>query len=444
MSLRSEKKVLVLCHDTLGDKIAGPGIRYLNLAKQIEKVASVTLGMFYNSKEVPSLPGVQPVKTVGDGYKNLFDKHGVLFAQWMSNDMLQYAYDTGKTIIFDLYAPVPIEYLASLEFATDKVSAEKDIIFESILENYKQYLSLGDYFVCSNERQRDFWLGYMTSLNIIRPTNFKEFIKTDRIGLCPMGISSVPPSSKKLELRKRASLGKDDFVLLWTGGIWDWFDAQVVIRAVKKLNNPRVKLVFMGTQHPNTKVYKKEMPESLAARQLAKDLKVADKSVIFLDGWVDYDDRASYLLDADAAIYADKESTETRFSHRTRVLDHIWAGLPTICSEGDYLSEELGKRNMAITVPERSSDEFAKAIDKAVESPDLLSAMRVNIAKQAKDFTWDELTKELLEFIKNAEPKPKRAQLDSAGMPSRPVSRQAVMTRRVKNSIKVLLGMVDV
>jgi glycosyltransferase involved in cell wall biosynthesis len=439
-----KKKVLILCHDTLGEKMAGPGIRYQNLAKQIEKVATVTLGMFYNSQGVPSVPGVQPVKTVGDDYKTLFDKHDVLFAQWMSNEMLRYAHDTGKVIIFDLYAPVPIEYLASLEFASDKVSAEKDIIFEGILENYKQYLTLGDYFVCSNDRQRDFWLGFMTSLNIIRPTNFKEFIKKNRIGLCPMGISSVPPSAKNLKLRNRAGLQKDDFVLLWTGGIWDWFDAQIVIKAVNELKNPKLKLVFMGTQHPNTKVYKKEMPESLAARKLSQDLKLTGKSVFFLDGWVDYEDRASYLLDADVAIYADKESTETRFSHRTRVLDHIWASLPTICSEGDYLSEELKKRNMAITVTKRSPSEFAKAINTAVEQPELLSAIRTNIARQAPDFTWDTLCSELLAFIKTCEPKPIRTELTAEGLPSRPINYRAVMTRRIKNSIKVLLGMIDV
>lgn len=440
-----KKKVLVLCHDTVGEKMAGPGIRYQNLANQITKVAKVTLGVLDSSKQAPARAGIQLIKSFGESYKSIFDKHDVIFAQWLSKEMLKYAYETGKIIIIDLYAPVPIEFLASLEFSVKKLAPEKDVVFTGLLETYRQYLTLGDYFVCSNPRQRDFWLGFMTSSNIITPTNFASFIETKRIGLCPMGIPSTPPSKKNFRLRKRAGLGKDDFVLLWTGGIWDWFDAKVVIKAVKLLDNQKIKLVFMGTQHPNTKVYKSEMSESTAARKLANDLELTGKSVFFLDGWVDYADRATYLMDADVAIYADKESIETRFSHRTRVLDHIWAGLPTICSTGDYLSEELENRGMAITVKSRSVASFAKAIKQAFDEPDLLRKIRSNIASQSHSFTWDESSSELLEFIKNYPPKKlSKLKFTSDGQPIKPVRYRAILPRRVKNSIKVLLGRIDV
>jgi glycosyltransferase involved in cell wall biosynthesis len=445
MKSRFDKKVLILCHDTLGKKMAGPGIRYQNLAEQISKIADVTLGLFYNSKETPNLDGIQPVKTVGDSYRAIFDKHDTIFAQWMSNEMLEYAHATGKTIIFDLYAPVPIEYLASLEFSAQKVMPEKDIIFSSILDNYKRYLTLGDFFVYSNDRQRDFWMGFITASDIVKPTNFRAYSEKPRFGLCPMGISSKPAVSKNLALRKRAGLKKDDFVMLWTGGIWDWFDAQVVIKAVKKLDNSKIKLVFLGTQHPNTKVYKNEMDESYAARKLAKQLKLIDNQVFFLDGWVDYDERVDYLLDADVAIYADKLSLETRFSHRTRVLDHIWTGLPTICSEGDYLSEELKQKGMAITVAKRSAEDFAKAIKQAFDEPALLSEIRDNIAKHRPEFTWDHLSADLLKFIKEAAPKtPAKPGEPVSDFAPKPANYRAVMTRRVKNSIKVLIGRVDV
>ena len=424
--------------------MAGPGIRYQNIAEQIKKVASVTLAIFYNSKQAPMQDGVHPVKTTGDSFRKTFDKHDVIFAQWLSSEMLKYAHATGKIVIFDLYAPVPIEYLAGLEFSSNKIPPEKDLEFSGILDTYKQYLTLGDYFVCSNERQRDFWIGFMTSANIFTPSNFGSHLKTDRIGLCPMGISSTPPSKKSLKLRERAGIGSDDFVLLWTGGIWDWFDAKIVIKAVNKLNNPRIKLVFMGTQHPNTKVYKKEMLESTVARKLAEDLSLTGKSVFFLDGWVDYEDRASYLMDADVAIYADKDSVETRFSHRTRVLDHIWAGLPTICSQGDYLSDVLKDKRMGIVVETRSATSFANAIKKAYEEPALLREIKSNIKSQSRSFTWDELSSELLNFIEKAELKKSNKASLVESPPLKPVNYRAMIPHRVKNSIKVLIGRIDV
>jgi glycosyltransferase involved in cell wall biosynthesis len=436
------KKVLVLCHDTVGEKMAGPGIRYQNLADQIAKVATVTLGVFYSSKQAPVQADIQPVKSFGDSYKPIFDKHDVIFAQWVSNEMLRYAHETGKIIIIDLYAPVPIEYLASLEFASKKIAPAKELEFTGLLETYKQYLTLGDYFVCSNDRQRDFWLGFMTSANIFTPTNYGSLVGAEKIGLCPMGIPSTPPSAKKLELRKRAGLAKDDFVLLWTGGIWDWFDAKVVIEAVKLLDNPKIKLVFMGTKHPNTKIYKEEMSESTAARKLAQDLNLTNKTVFFLDGWVDYKDRANYLMDTNAAIYADKLSVETRFSHRTRVLDHIWAELPTICSKGDYLSDLLSDKGMCLAV-ERTPKSFAAGIKKAYDEPGLLSEIKSNISDQRHLFTWDELSTELSDFIKNCEPR-KSNKAPGLSLPARPTSYRALIPHRVKNSIKVLIGRIDV
>ncbi len=437
------KKVLVVCHDTVGAKMAGPGIRYQFVAQQIKKVADVTLAVFSNGKETASKNGIAVVPTTNNGYQNIFDKHDVIFAQWLSGEMLDYAKAAGKIVIIDLYAPVPIEYLASLGFSSQSMTAQKDLEFSGILETYTKYLSMADYLVCSNERQRDFWIGYITSANILKPTNFSNDLKIDKLALCPMGISSIAPKKSALLLRKRAGLDKDDFVMLWTGGIWDWFDAQLIIKAVHKLNNPKVKLVFMGTEHPNDRVV--EMSESKKARTLAKDLKLVDKSVFFLDGWVDYDKRASYLMDADVAIYADKDSAEARFSHRTRVLDHIWASLPTICTRGDYMSEVLDKSGMGIIVNERTPESFAKVIDNALRNPSLLNNIKANIDRERHKFTWDVLSKDLLKFIERCEVK-KKSSVQKATSATSPqaVSYSDKAKQRIKNSIKVLLGKVDV
>lgn len=436
------KKVLVLCHDTIGAKMAGPGIRYQNLADQIKRVAEVDLAVYADRTSTSTNSDILSVPKAGDSYKQIFDKYDVIFAQWLSGDMLAYAKAIGKVVIIDLYAPVPIEYLASLGFSSAEITAEKDLEFAGILETYKQYLSMGDFFVCSNERQRDFWIGFITASNQLHPTNFRQKLRMENIALCPMGISSTPPRVKSLELREKAGLKKDDFVMLWTGGIWDWFDAAVVIEAVKCLNNPKVKLVFMGTKHPNSEIV--EMSESKSARSLSDKLGLTDNSVFFLDDWVPYEERAAYLKDADVAIYADKDSVETRFSHRTRVLDHIWAGLPTICSQGDYLSEVLNEKGMGIVVGERTSEAFAEAIVKAMKDPKLLNKIRANIARYQKSFTWEEQSKDLLAFIKNCELSNVTVQSISDSKPARPTPRHKKAVRRMKNSVKVLLGRIDV
>jgi glycosyltransferase involved in cell wall biosynthesis len=416
--------------------MAGPGIRYQNIATQLKKVSNVTLAVYANDESSKSGSGLTEISKSDDSYQKIFDAHDVVFAQWLRIDMLNYAKAQGKIVIIDLYAPVPIEYLASLEFSSQKATSQQDIEFSGVLETYNHYLSRGDFFVCSNERQRDFWVGYATSQKLIKPSNFSQKNLLAQIALCPMGISSTSPKKSTLKLREELSLESDDFVLLWTGGIWDWFDAQVVINAVKKLNDPKIKLVFLGTKHPND-IYKEEMRESLAARDLSDKLNLTNKNVFFRDGWVPYDERAAYFLDADVAIYADRESLETRFSHRTRVLDHIWTELPTICSRGDYMAEIIERYGFGLIVDDRTPTQFAEAINKLRSDSELILKIKNNLKNKKNLFTWEQTLEPLTSYVGQLQPGQK-SNLGNSIRDHETPSRLK-MRSRVKKAAKILI-----
>ncbi len=435
MTSTKKPRVLVLCHDVIGEKMAGPGIRYANIHRVLSKSFLATLAMFSEQEDATSASNILTVPKQGESFKKIFDGFDVIFAQWLSGEMLDYAYNAGKAIIIDLYAPVPIEYLASLEFSSKKPAPEQDLVFAGIVETYSKYLGTADFFVCSNERQRDLWVGFLTASGLLRPTNFGKSDLLNKFAIAPMGISSQPPKVKELMLREQLGLSKDDFVLLWTGGIWDWFDAQVVISAVAKVDDPKVKLVFLGTKHPND-AYKEEMSESLAARQLSQKLGLIDKRVFFMDGWVPYDERAAYFTDADAAIYADKESLETRFSHRTRVLDHIWTELPTICSRGDYMAELVSDYGLGLVVENRDANSFAKAILKLYQGKMLQTEIRENIRTNQHLFTWESVLEPLAQYIRTVKPRPAR---NYAGTPEVSVKKKPRMHRRVRQAAKIII-----
>ena len=67
---------------------------------------------------------------------------------------------------------------------------------------------------------------------------------------------------------------------------------------------------------------------AVAARELADRLGLTGTHVFFNEGWVAYDDRQNYLLDADIGVSTHLDHVETAFSFRTRVLDYLWASLP--------------------------------------------------------------------------------------------------------------------
>lgn len=397
------KKILVISHDKVGPSMAGPGIRYHNIATVLSNVHSVTLGVF-NPKYIEGLvdTSYEAQDIHVQHFKQVFDGFDTIIALWLSDEMIEYAKSKGIQLVFDLYAPVPVEDLMQRVFGgkTDQVS---DYDYSQMLRNYSHFIKNGDFFLTSNPQQRDFWIGYAFASGAITPSSQNDRGIDTYFGICPMGIDDHELKTydgTDLLSERLPDLKKTDFVITWTGGIWDWFDAQTPIRAMKQLHDAGrhdIKLVFLGTKHPNDDV--PAMAETETARTLATELKLLNKSVYFLDGWLPYADRIGYLSRANAAVYAHRPSIEARFSHRTRVLDHILMSLPTIATEGDYFADMIGNLKLGITTPVFDDERFAEAITSLSDDAQFLSLAKKNITALRHEFFWKNTLKELAQFL---------------------------------------------
>ena len=115
------------------------------------------------------------------------------------------------------------------------------------------------------------------------------------------------------------------------------------------------------------------MEMNARARALADDLGLTGTHVFFHE-WIDYDERQNFLLEADIGVSTHFDHVETAFSFRTRVLDYLWAGLPTVVTEGDVLAELItehgrGSRGAAPRTSTRSkprSTQHARRPDRRV------------------------------------------------------------------------------
>ena len=148
---------------------------------------------------------------------------------------------------------------------------------------------MGDYFLCASERQRHFYLGQLTTLGRVGPAGYADDPHLEKlIGVVPFGLPGTDPTHTRPVLKGVVSgIGADDHVIIWSGGVYDWFDPLTLIRAVAQfsITRPSVKLFFMGTVHPHPGV--PEMPIIKASRDLAQELGVTGEHVFFNDSWVD-------------------------------------------------------------------------------------------------------------------------------------------------------------
>lgn len=433
---QTKKKILIISHDHIGSTMAGPGIRYHYMAELLSKDFDVTVG-FFDSSYLPDEDFKTTYKTQvvnNIDFRAHFEPFNVVIALWLSKTMLDFCQDKNIFVVIDMYAPVPVENLALFLYSGKPLSSDVDYEYRQSFAMYEDFFRLADLFLVSNQRQLDFWAGYAFGTDQILVSSYEKRPFFDRLLYAPMGIDS----SQKLEHSKNVMRGvipginKTDKILLWTGGIWNWYDAQTLVRAmdVVRKKRPDVKLVFFGTKHPNPNV--PEMREATKALRLATDLNLLGTSIFMQDGWVPYSERINYLLEADIAINTSKPSIEAEFSHRTRVLDHLLAELPTIATEGDYLTDDvIAKHSLGISVPPNNEKAIADAIIALLDT-DLYEETIKNIRSVRASFDWTKTLLPLQRALKEDMPK-----LEYVSVKKRKSIPNNALARNVKKFIPV-------
>lgn len=394
------RRLLVVAPDMIGPRMAGPGMRYVAIARELSAVADVTLALGTEGSEAPEFDGAAvTVTTVAsrDDLAALVAAHDAVFAQFIDTNVVRQSLETGSPtrFIFDLYNALPVETVGSERISGFETPVDMEREFRELLNYFRFCSRAGSFFVASNERQRDFWLGYIMAAEGITPGNLAGRAADDIVGLVPFGSENEPARQRSHGIRGRLGISDDDFVLLWAGGIWDWFDAETPIRAVAQLasTHPQVKLVFYGTVHPNPAIGRPKNVDRAIA--VARELGVLGRSVHFLDDWVPADLRADYLLDADAAISAHRASLETRFAFRTRILDHFWAGLPSVVTNGDWFADYIRDNNLGLVTEPGDVDAMRDAIRRLADNPEERTNIAADVTRIRTSWTWRQTTEPL-------------------------------------------------
>jgi glycosyltransferase involved in cell wall biosynthesis len=193
-------------------------------------------------------------------------------------------------------------------------------------------------------------------------------------------------------------IGSNDFVLLWAGGLWQWLDPLTVIRGVATASREQanLRLVFLGTHDPNPNNRPMKMAEQ--ARALAADLGVLNTHVFFPGEWVPYEERQNWLLEADVGVSAHQETAEARFSFRTRVLDYIWAALPTILTRGDYFSDWIAQQGAGESVAGGDVEGWKQAILRLARDQAGRARMKAQLQSRRPEFSWERVAQPLSRY----------------------------------------------
>lgn len=391
--MKNNIKVALISQEKIGKNMAGSAIRYFELAKILSNHFNITLF----STEKSDLDGdslnfkIKYYKKTALKCKieNLGD-YDYVMTQELSPSLLLEIKQKKIKLISDLYDPQPIE----IKEHTKNYSFFKRLAIRAYINNsFLMQIAASDHILCSNERQKSLYL------EMGRKAGIDMSLK--KITLLPFGLSDTEPAftNKEMVYDLFPSIKKDDKIVLWGGGIWNWFDALSVVKAIEQISQIRsdIKLVFMGAKN---KSFDDLQDKSLqAVLEYCKKNKLENKCIFLNYSWVPYKERANFLLSADICVSTHFDCEETYYSFRTRMLDYLWANKPIVCTEGDVFSKLISKHKLGKIVGYENVDDIEKAILELVDQTDLYTKIEKNIRDFKNSFSWKNVTKELIQLI---------------------------------------------
>ncbi len=391
--------ILVVSSGPVGRHMAGPAIRSVELAGALAR-AGLRVTLLTPNQTPPSGDGFEVRSHAGrEGLAvAALDTHDVLLCQGYTLSQMPALARLGKCLVLDLYDPFPLENLHVYRGCSSDERQRMAAIDVAFLNTQ---LLLGDFFLCASERQRDFWLGLLAANGRLSPGSFDLDPSFRRlIDVVPFGVPArVPAGGQPVLKGVTPGIAREDEVVLWGGGAWDWLDPVTAVEAMSRLRHrrPRARLVFLGVRSPDSTV--KGGSAVKAAQALARRLELDGRSVFFRS-WTPYADREGFLLEADVGLSLHGDHLESHFAMRSRLLDCVWAGLPMVLTRGDVLADKLAAAGVARLVEPASAGAVADAIEALLE-PGTREGMAGAFGRLRDEFSWDKAAGPLIRYCQD-------------------------------------------
>ncbi|MGH9121615.1 MAG: glycosyltransferase, partial [Acidimicrobiales bacterium] len=244
------RRVLVVTTDPLTENMPGPAIRAWHLAEVLSTSNDVILvsTVAADRTHLQMSVGVAPAGPDRDELETWAEVVVIpagVFYEWPSLARPE------LVVVVDAYDPYHLE---NLEPGATSDIVERDEQVGRLTTAISAHLARADLVLCATSRQRDFWLGTLAAIGRVNPYTYdQDPTFRSLVTLVPFGMPAEPPERRGRGLRESLGVVNSDRVILWGGGVYDWFDPLTLIKAVDRLARRMsgVRLVFMGMSHPN-------------------------------------------------------------------------------------------------------------------------------------------------------------------------------------------------
>ncbi|MFC1848592.1 glycosyltransferase family 4 protein [candidate division CSSED10-310 bacterium] len=378
-----KKKIALICSEPIRQRMGGIGIRFVEFARQLLKCGFqlVFICPELDSSAELLLSGVELHRFSQNSLLQQLQECSCAIAQGqLANNLVLGVPDLPSVI--DLYDPWLVEnfqyfdVLGYVPYGNDHTS-------------WRLQMSRGDFFLCSSEEQRLFYLGFLTALGRVHP----ELEKRDPdfqslITPVPFGVPDVLPPYQPLIPRSRTTEKR-----LLFGGLYDWYDPWTLLYSLEQLGDLDWTLLFMKNPNPET------TPQQLfqEVENWAHSKGYHSSKIQFLD-WVPAERRYDLFRDVDVLVAPHLLNIETRLSFRTRILEALAAGCAVITTDTGLLSRLIKEHSAGWVVPEKDVSILNRTIRQVLTDQGLVLSRKKNAQHLAQSFHWSRTMEPLIKF----------------------------------------------
>lgn len=381
-------RIGLVSSEPLRPRMAGIGIRYLEMARHLQS-------MGFDVVVLSPSTIAEMREVLGDDVDVGTFEHGSLSSQLegcaaivaqgqLANDVVLECGD--RPVVIDLYDPWLVENLHYLEtLGLDP--------YRNDHATWMLQMSRGDFFLCSSEEQRLYYLGLLTALGRVHPRSVAADPGAESlVGICPFGVAQELPEH-------RPWLEPSEAPRILFGGLYDWYDPECLLEALDRLLDLDWKLLFVRSPNAGDTPQRK-LAEVNASAHRRGWLEGPSPRVELID-WVPYERRYDLLRDVDLLATTHLPSIETDLSLRTRFLDALIAEVPVLTSHGGAMSRLLVEQNAGWVVTPGRAEALASALREVLTAAELRQARIAAGRALARRFSWEAALGPLVTFLRS-------------------------------------------
>jgi len=384
-------RIVVLAPEPVRSRMAGMGIRALEIARALQREFDVRLLVGNDPAEVASLAPDLTALRVPPGQLGVAAQgaDAAVVSGHAANWWFHQVPDVPVAV--DLYDPFFVE---NLHYAP--------VLGEAQAANDHATLDLavcrGDFFLCASPEQRLFYAGALYARGRIGVRNFPVDPTLSRLlTVVPFGVPSEPAAGVR-DAGRRA-LGVDSAgPLVLFGGIYDWYEPDLLLEAWPGIvrRQPDAKLLFFENPNPQS------TPQGVyaRARERARAIDRDGRTIVF-SPWLPYTARADLYAACDLVVSISSSGLETDLAFRTRLLDAAWGGVCSVSVGGGSLARELEAAGAGRTAAP-SSSALAETIAGLLGDGEEREKASVAARRFAATRAWTSVTAPLAAWLREA------------------------------------------